>query len=479
MKHRSLTVNAALNTTKTVLGIMFPLITYPYVSRVLGVDNLGIYNFSYSIVSYFILIAALGVATYGIREGTQYRDDPDKINSFVSELFTINMISTVVSYMLLAGCLFIGPLLGGYRIPILILSAEILFTTIGVSWVCNIYEDFLIIAIRTIAFQILSLILIFAFIRSEDDLYSYLGILIISSSGSNLFNYFYVRKKYCRFRLTTHIDWARHLKPILIIFTTAVAITIYVSSDMTMLGFMTDDHQVGLYGTAVKIYTIIKNILAAILMVMIPRFTLLFSGGDREVADSFFSRIFNVLTLIMLPVCTGLIAISDDIVHIISGEAFAGSALPLRLLSIAVVFSLYSYMYTQCVLIPVRREAIVFRATAVSALINIGLNFILIPVWGIMAAAITTIAAEAVTFIISYHYSRGIVSLKGIRRNLISVVTGSAAIMLVCVASSHIDAFILRVLCSVACSVIAYATVLLIMKNPVLFQLRDMLLKRD
>ena len=470
--------NALLNTAKTVLGILFPLITFPYVSRVLGVENLGIYSFSFSFLSYFLLIAAFGISTYGIREGTKYRENRKQIEKFVSELFSINMISTLFAYLLLVVFLFAIPDMIPYRKAVLILSAEILFTTLGVSWVCNIYEDFLAIAVRTIAFQIISLILIFVLVRTSNDLYKYVGILLLSNSGANIVNYFYIRKKYCRFRFTLKIDWKRHLKPVLVIFSTTLAITVYVSSDTTMLGFMTNDYQVGLYGTAVKVYTIIKNVLASILMVLIPQFTLIFSSGSKEESDQLFSKVFNILTAIMLPMCVGLFSLSEDVILIISGKEYIGAASALRLLSIAVIFSLYSYMYTQCVLIPIKEEKVVFRATVISAIVNIGLNFVLIPLWGIVAAAFTTIIAEFITFIIVFSFSRATVKLVAYGRNLVSTLIGCIGIILICFACRMIGPIVIRVTLSIMGSVLIYTIVLIVAKNPVIVQLKDMVLKR-
>lgn len=479
MHKKSLATNAILNTTKTVLGILFPLISFPYVSHVLGVENLGIYNFSFSFLSYFLLIAALGISTYGIREGTHYRENKVQIQTFVSELFSINMISTIVAYILLIVFLFGISFMEPYRKAVLILSTEILFTTIGVSWVCNVYEDFLAIAVRTIAFQILSLVLLFIFVQSADDLYRYVTILVISNSGANLANFFYIRKKYCKFYFTTEIDWKKHLKPILIIFSTTVAITIYVSSGITILGFMTNDYQVGLYGTAVKIYTVIKNILAAILMVLIPRFTLVFANDDQKQSNELFSKVFNILTVLMLPMCTGLFSLSGDIVMIISGKDYMGAADPLRLLSIAVTFSLYAYMYTQCVLIPVKEERIVLRATIVSAVVNIILNFILIPIWSINAAAITTIIAEFIMFVMAFYYTQKTVRLVGVWKNLVSTLIGCICVFFICFFAKSIEPLFLRVMVSVCCSVLGYLLVLIVLRNSVLKQLKEMLVKRQ
>ncbi len=474
MRESKIAKNAILNTVKTVLGIFFPLIIYPYVARILGVDNLGIYTFSFSFLSYFLLIAALGISTYGIREGVQYREDREQMQSFVSELFSINMISTIIAYVLLFVFLYKIPFMSPYRKAVMILSAEIFFTTLGVSWVCNVYEDFFAIAVRTIAFQIIALILIFVFVRDKTDLYQYMAILLISNSGANVVNFFYIRKKYFRIHLTAKINWKMHLKPILIIFSTTVAITVYVSSDTTMIGFMTNDFQVGLYGTAVKIYTIIKNILAAILMVLIPRFTLLFLKGDQKQSNELFSRVFNILTVLMLPMCAGLFSLSDDIICLVFGKNYLGAAEPLRLLSIAIAFSLYAYMYTQCVLIPSNKENIVFFATVISAIINIGLNFILIPLWGINAAAITTIIAEFITFVISIYSSRHTVRLIYVRKNLITTIVGSVGIFLICLLAKEIDLLWIRVGVSIVGSVAGYIIVLVTMRNTVLMKIKEM-----
>lgn len=460
--NKSIVTNAALNVIKTVLGILFPILTYPYVTRILGVENMGIYNFSYSFISYFQLVAALGIATYGIREGVAYRDNKKQMNLFVSEVFTINMISTIISYSLLFLLLFVVPQLLIYKTTILILSAEIFFTTFGVSWICNVYEDFLAIAIRTILFQILSLILIFIFVKTNTDLNHYALILLLSNSGANLINFFYIRKKYCKFKITAQIDWKRHIRPILVIFSTNIAITVYVSSDITMLGLMTGNYQVGLYGTAVKIYTIIKNILVSILVILIPRFSLMLSKGKKEETNLLFSQVFGILTVLMVPMCVGLFCISEDVVLLISGQEYLQAAIPLKILTIAVVCSLYAYMFVQCILIPLREEKIVFQATVISAIINIALNLFLIPFYGMNATAFTTVVAEFATFAIVYYHCKDKVKLVKNKRILTQTLLGSVGIIIVCMISKRIDMLMMRVLISIITSVLVYFAVLIL-----------------
>lgn len=160
-------LNAFLNGLRSVLNLIFPLITFPYISRVLSVNGIGIYNFSNTYIGYFILIAGLGIATYAVREGAKYRDNKEQIEEFSSEVFSINILATVIAYILLLLSLVIFKNLNNYVACILIFSIQILFTTLGTEWIYTIYEDYTYITIRSIIFKILSIILLFIFVKDR------------------------------------------------------------------------------------------------------------------------------------------------------------------------------------------------------------------------------------------------------------------------------------------------------------------------
>ena len=473
MDNKMLARNAVLNTVKTVLGIGFPLITFPYVSRVLGVESLGIYNFASSIVAYFLLFAGLGIPTYAVREGARYRDNPEKLQSFVSEIFTLNTISTAVSYGVLILCVGLIPKLQDHRLAITILSVEIISTTIGSTWICNVFEDFKSITIRTTVFQVISLCLLILIVKSPSDIYRYLFIVALSNSGSNFVNYIYVRTRYgiiLKPEVNTH--WKKHVRPIMVIFSTSVAVTIYVSSDMTMLGFLTSDYYVGIYSTAVKIYTIIKNILSSFLIVFIPQFSIMLSSNKTEnQAKTLFSRIFCILTLMLLPVSTGLFMTSRDVIQLISGTEYIDAVPSLKVLSIAIMFSLYAFIYVQCALIPAKEESVVFRTTCISAVVNVVLNLVLIPRYGIVGAALTTTISELLTFLLAYNKGRKIICLEGIGHDLLSIIAGCVAIVLVCMVSNSIDVLALRLIVQLVASAALYVFVLLLFKNKAILDL--------
>lgn len=476
----SIGVNALLNTIRTVLGIVFPLLTFPYVSRVLQVEALGMYDFSASIISYFLLLANLGISTYAIREGTKYRSNKQEITNFVNEMFSINMIATFFSYVSLFVILFVFlNYLKSHSAYILILSIQIFFSTLGVSWICNIFEDFIFITVRTLLIQIISLLGIFIFIKSPSDIYKYCAIVTFANSGANILNFIYINNKYCKIRFKVHCNLKKHIKPILIIFATSITMTIYVSSDSTILGLLRTDYEVGLYSAAVKIYTIIKNVLAASIMVLIPRFSILLNKSDKAEANKLFTSIFNILTLILIPATLGLFMESKNIILIVSGEKYIEASNALKLLSIATMFSLYAYMYTQCILIPIKKEKIVFKATLLSAIVNVGLNFVLIPSWGINAAAFTTVIAEAIICVSAICVSRNYIKLDNIRKNILKVGIGCGGIIIFCnIVNELISNKYIALFSAVGGSAVLYFMIQVCLKNEIINRLFVNIMKK-
>lgn len=194
MREKSLKLNSFMNTFKTLMTIIFPLITYPYALRVLGVSNIGKANFANSIVSYFVLIAGLGISRYAIREGARKRDDKNEFSDFAGQMLAISLVSTVLAYVLLGITLLISPNLHPYIKLIMIYSVSIVGTTFGMDWVNSAYEEYVYITLRSILFQFISMILLFCFVKNESDLIWYVWISVISNIGANILNFFYIRK---------------------------------------------------------------------------------------------------------------------------------------------------------------------------------------------------------------------------------------------------------------------------------------------
>lgn len=461
----SVKTNMILNSIKGLMSVLFPLITFPYVSRVLGVAQLGKYNFASSIISYVVLIAGLGIQTYAIREGAKIREHKELINRFSSQIFTINIISTVIAYLIFLLLIFSVSKLQTYTVLLLVLSIQVIFRAIGVEWLFSVFEDFKYITIRSIIFQILSLILMFLLVNDENDLIVYTSIMVFSAVGANVLNYFRSRK-YCCFGLTSHPCIFKHLKGILIFFATTVTITIYVSSDTTILGFLCGDFEVGIYSVSVKVYSIVKTILSSAIVVSIPRLSSQVASKESKSFKDTALDIYGTLLTFLLPAVVGLYLLKQDVVLLISGNDYSAASTSMGILAISSFFAMGAYFWGQCVLVPTDREKELLIITVISALVNILLNLILIPLWKENAAAFTTVIAELITFVYCRYLGRKNIDINCIKNDILKIICGCAIMSLVIIIIKHLsENFIISLTLSILSSIIVYFVSQLILGN--------------
>lgn len=471
MKQKSLGLNGILNGLRSALNLLFPLVTFPYIARVLSVKGIGIYNFSSTYVGYFVLIAGLGISTYAVREGAKYRNDRKKISNFVSQIFSINIISTLLAYAFLLISILVFDNLNKYVSCILIFSLQIFFTTIGAEWVYIIFEDYSYITVRSIIFKIISILFLFLFVRHKNDYLWYAAITVFSSVGSNIFNFLYA-KKFCDIKLVFHINWKYHLKPILVIFATTIAVNIYLSSDTTILGLIRSDYAVGIYSTSVKIYSIVATLLGSVVAVTVPRLSMLM--GKRRIKEykNIFLQVINLLNLFVIPGTIGVIMLSKEVVLIIAGEKYLPSVNSLRIIALAIIFSNFSFVFSNCALIPAKRENAALKNTIITAVINIILNFILIPVFSYDGTSFSTVIAEFMTMVMNYWSAKDIlknvVFSRAVMKNLGTSIIGGLAIVIIClICKVAYPSILIRTILSIIFSIIIYCSVLITLKNDI------------
>lgn len=396
-ENKSIKINAILNMVNSFFTIGFSLITFPYVSRVLQVTNLGKVNYAASIVSYFVLFAGLGFSTYAIREASSIRKDNKRLELFSSEIFTLNLLTVFVSYIALVLCAFFVPEFFDYRLLLIIHGISIFTAWIGVNWVNVVFEDYLIITIRSIILHLLVIVLMLLLVKNESDYYIYSAITVFSGFAVNVANFMYIQK-YVRPKITIYTNYKKHFKPVLLFFSNTLAVSVYLNADVTMIGWMLGDRDVGLYSVAVRIYTAIRIIIAAFYDVAIPRMSRLAAENDEEGIKNLLDKIVNSIILISVPATIGLIQISPEVVMLISGNTYIPASSALQILSCAFFFAVLGGALAYCVSVPFRREKSVLKATVISAVENISLNLVFIPLMGINGAAITTLLAEATVF---------------------------------------------------------------------------------
>nr|BAM94854.1 capsular polysaccharide repeat unit transporter [Streptococcus suis] len=457
--------NTIYNIIKSCSTILFPLITFPYISRVLEAENIGKVNFSNSIVSYFALFASLGITTYAVREVSYYRNDLEKLEEISSEIFSINLITTFISYALLLVTLFLFPNLEGYNALIIIQSTSIFLTTLGADWLNTAMEDFRYITIRTFSFQLLALILMFIFVRTPKDYIIYAMISVISSSGGNIANYFY-RKKYCNIRFTKKLNLSKHLSPIITLFGMILAQQVFVNSDTTIIGIIKGNYEVGLYSTSVKIYSIASTLLSSLFWVVLPKLSASFRKKDFGSINSTLKFVTGFTATIGFPVVIGMFMLSSEIIYLIAGSEYLPATSALQVLSISLLFSLFWGVVMNMLLLPEGREKICLLACSVSAILNITFNFIFIPQFGFIAAAYTTALSQLVGLLICAPFVNKRVIFYLPRNFLFSIAIGSVSVVAVIIVLRMVVLNkVLIFFLSVIFSVIIYFIIQVTLKN--------------
>lgn len=472
MKEKNITINIVLNMIKTISSIIFPLITFPYVSRVLMPNNLGKVNFGASYVSYFTLLASLGITTYAIRECSANREDKNKLTKTASQIFSINIIMTFIAYVLLAISIVVFKNIAPYRKLIIIQSTVIIFTTLGCDWLNTAMEDFAFITVRTVVFQGLSLLLMFALVHQPEDYIKYAAITVISSSGANLVNTFY-RKKFCTVRFVRRMEWKKHSKPIMLLFVMILAQTVFNSSDITMLGLMKGDYEVGLYSTAVKMSNLISQVVASLAWVVMPRMAFYFAEEDYVKINVMLKKTLNVLLTLGLPSAVGCICLSNEIILVISGEQYALAAPVLSILMIGFALSLMGGSFLgNMVLLPSKRESVYMAICCIATAVNIVMNYFMIPIWGANAAAGTTAFASLLILLMLIASRDKRIKIDYFPQTLVAPGIGCILIIIVCtIVRIFINGLILRTIACVLLSCIVYLFVQIILKNQIVLEI--------
>lgn len=464
----SLKINAILNSTLSIMSIIFPLITYPYATRILQPENLGKVNFASATVSYFSLIAVLGISSYASREGVQYRSNRKKLNQFCSELFTLNIITSAIALLLLLICWGIVYKLRDYTALLIIYASTIVFGIIGLNWLYTLEEDYLYITIRSLIFQIISILLLFLLVKDETDFYRYAALNAFANVGSNIFNAFYC-KRYIDLRICYDLKKVfQHIKSCLIFFSSSLASSIYSNIDTTMLGLLCTDYNVGIYSAAVKIYVMLKTLLTSITSVSMPRLTYYITHNMDDSYQNLVSQIFKIMITLLFPVVVGLNIVSNELVVLLLGDSYEKSEVVLKILAVAIFFSIFAIIFNGCILLPNKMEKMVLKSTIAGAVVNLLTNFIAIPYLEQNGAAITTVISEFVVMIVGWKYAQKLIGLKNLRRTIVTSIIGCIGIILIGYGCNMIlQNLIVCLIVKITICSLSYFLILYLLKNEV------------
>lgn len=481
-KKASLTLNFVMNAILTMSQFLFPLITFPYISRILLPTGTGKVSFATSVVSYFALFAQLGIPTYGIRACAKVRDDRKALERTVQELFLINLIMSILAYIVLFLAIAFVPRMRQEKALFLIVGLTILFNAIGMEWLYKALEQYTYITVRSIIFKLIAVVAMFVLVHEQKDYVIYGGISILAASASNVFNFFHAHK-YVSIKPVGSYNFRQHLKPIVIFFAMSCAATIYTNLDTVMLGFMTSDAEVGYYNAAVKIKSILVSVVTSLGVVLLPRASYYV---ECKLMDKF-CRIthvaLNFVILISVPLTVYFILFAKEGIFFLSGAEYEASIVPMQIIMPTLLFiGLTNIMGIQT-LIPLGKEKVVLYSEIAGAVADLLLNVALIPSMASAGAAIGTVVAEGVVFAVQFWALRKEVlsSYQKVRYGTIVLALALAIASCLWVKTTALGSFA-SLLVSAILFFAVYGGVLVLRKEPLAWQMaekvRQMLFKK-
>ena len=388
---KSIKKNFVMNIILTMSSFIFPLITFPYVSRVLLPVGTGKVAFATSVVTYFSMFAQLGIPTYGIRACAQVRDDREKLNKTFSSIYSLQVMT--FSIAILAYAFYLVLFVKDNRLIVLL---QLIYVTSGlfdIGWLFFGLEQFKLTVARNTLIKISTVVLMFVFVHKPSDLWKYTLIMSAGTLFSQAYLWLYV-KKYVSFKKCSVKEIASNIKPVLILFIPVLAYSIYKVMDKIMLGNMSSYDQVGFYNNAEKIINIPMGIITALGTVMLPRMSNIVANGDKKRVDDYIRISAKLVTLLSSAIAFGLMGVSSVLAPVFFGDEFIACGEIIRLLSVTVFFIAWANVIRTQYLIPNKRDSIYLTSTMVGAILNLIINWMLIPKYQANGAAFGTIVAE-------------------------------------------------------------------------------------
>lgn len=385
--------NFIMNFILTISNFIFPLITLPYVSRVLQAEGVGAVVFVSSNVSYFAMLAMLGIPTYGIRACAKIREDKEKLSKTVQEILLINLVMTVIALIALAVTVLMVDQFYQYKELYLILSTSLVFNMLGVDWLYRALEQYSYITIRSIVFKFLSVLLLLLFVKSKEDYITYGAITVFAGVGSNVMNLINLRKL-ISLKPAKDLQMSQHLRPILTFFMLTVSTTIYLNVDTTFLGFIKGEEAVGYYAAAVKVKQILVSVVTSLGAVLLPRLSFYHEQGLVEEFERLTRKAFNFVFVLALPLVIYFTLLAKQSILFLSGEDFLPAVLPMQLIMPTVLCIGLSNLMGIQILVPTNREKLVVLSTIIGAIVDLLINLVVIPKFGASGAAFAGSVAE-------------------------------------------------------------------------------------
>lgn len=463
---KSLAKNSIYNILYKCSNFIFPLIVSAYVSRILLAEGVGKVSSAQNIVTYFTILAALGLPTYGTKVIASCGKNMDKRNKAFSELFMVNAASTMIcsiAYYLMVVQI---PYFQHRQALSMVCGLAIIFNIINVDWFYQGCEEYGYIMVRNLLIKIISLVAIFVFVKTVDDYIKYAAILTLSKVANNIFNIIHM-KEYVRITFV-NLNISQHIKPVFVFLAASIAIEIYTLADTTMLTFIHGDTIVGYYTTARKGIDVIRTMIIAVCAVFLPRLSYYYSNKEFSSFKNLIDKGLKILTYITIPAAVGVILTAKYFIPILFGEDFSNSIVTTQILSVSIITVAFSNFLGYQVLVTIGKEKEMLISTIIGAIVNIVLNFVLVVVFKHNGVAIASAVTELCVALYQIKAVNKVICIKIEKRFILSGLIGTIFLILsVIVCQKLFDRYIVCLLLSVVVGVLIYGIVTLGLKNEI------------
>lgn len=398
---KSIKKNFIYNIVYQLFILVAPLVVTPYVSRVLGAEGVGLYSYANSIVSYFLLVAVLGTATYGQRAISYVQDNKEARSRAFWEIFILRAITSIITLAAYAAFVFLFTDEAQFVIY-LILALNIINTIFDITWFMQGMEEFGKISTRSILFRLLSIISVFIFVKDAGDLCLYVLFMVAYTVLGNMSLWIYLPKYICK---TKGIRPFHDIKSVLQLFLPTIAIQLYTVLDKSMIGWFTDTYvENGYYEQSEKIIKMATTAVTALGTVMIPRIAKVFKENNFELLKSYIYKSYRFIWMLAIPITLGLIAITSIFVPVFFGAGYEKCEILIPIFSLLAIVIGMSNVTGMQYLVPVGKQNVMTLTVIVGACVNLVLNLILIPRFYSVGASIASVIAETCVTIVGFVY---------------------------------------------------------------------------
>jgi O-antigen/teichoic acid export membrane protein len=420
--------NFFFNLIQSLSSVIFPLITFPYASRILGPDGIGMTNFAENLCRYFMLFSALGIPIYGVREIAKISSSFNLRSKIFSEIIVIHFVATSINVILYLIIIFSFNKFQ-HHVGIYLLGAFYIFiNSFSIEWFFNGLSEFKFIALRSLLIRFLFVIGLFVLVRKSSDVFWYFSLNVMVMFVNNLINLYYCKNK-VEFSIK-NLEIMKHLRPLFYIFLSTLAISLYILIDTLILGFLKNETYVGYYTLASKLNKVPLTFIVALGIVLIPQLTLAVNEKDMVGFKKLINRSTDFVVIIGVPITIVLFLCSKQLIVLFSGSEFLPAIKSVQIMNGVSLLIGLSNIYGMQILVPMGEDKKLLISVLIGTILSLTLNFILIPIWADVGAALTNLLSELSVTIIMGYFASKLINLGSPIKKLALQIIGYSPIML-------------------------------------------------